>query len=46
MATLHHPTLPTSIDVPDSQADAWVEQGWRREDTPTTTNDIDPHAGE
>lgn len=52
MATkLHHPTITDhTIEVPDSQAAAWVEQGWRREDaaTPTTnqTTDYDPYAGE
>ena len=28
MATLYHPTLPTTVDVPDSQVADWLEQGW------------------
>lgn len=28
MATLYHPTLPTTVDVPDSQVSDWLEQGW------------------
>ena len=28
MATLYHPPLPTTVDVPDSQVADWLEQGW------------------
>ena len=49
MATLFHPTIPDhKVEVPDSQAPAWVEQGWLTDANPTTnpTTDADPYAGE
>ena len=41
MATLHHPTRPTTVDVPDSQVAAWLEQGWLKpEPTARTAESI------
>ena len=41
MATLYHPTLPTTVDVPDSQVADWLEQGWLKpEPTPTPAESI------
>jgi hypothetical protein len=30
MATVYHPTIDHSIDVPDRDVESWVEQGWRK----------------
>ena len=29
MKTVYHPTLPASYEVPEGQAQAWKDQGWR-----------------
>lgn len=45
MATLHHPTLDHKIDVPDSQVEAWVEQGWRKSQPKAVADKTDEKKG-
>lgn len=30
MKTVYHPTLPTSLEVPDDDVEEWAEAGWRK----------------
>lgn len=41
MRTVHHPTLPTSRQVPDADVERWRAAGWRST-APTKKQDTEP----
>lgn len=39
--TLHHPTLPSTVEVDEKSVPEWTEQGWRKSEPKAVAEKVD-----